>query len=706
VWGVHPTRREVHGRPCVPSIDALPDPVDAVVIAIPAVDVPEAVRAAGRRGCGAAVVFAAGFAEAGDAALHAELVSAAPGMPIVGPNSNGLVSFRGGAALWGDVLEPRPAGRVGLISQSGNVAVNALALGRGLRFHTVASLGNQAVLDAATMLSALVEEDELGAVALFMEADGDGACLAAALARAADRGVGVAVLKVGATKLGATAAATHTGALAGDQRVFRALVEEAGAAWADDVHDLLELAKALAVPGGRVRPAVARSPKAATTGPPSAATGPATAAATGPASAGPGGVGAPPGLAILTCSGGDSGLAADEAGRLGLALPALGEATIERLAALLPHAAAAANPLDWTALIWGERERLAAIVRAVAADPSVDQLLIYYDEPADMEAGLRASWNAVRDGLADGAAGGAVPALFASTLPELLQDASAATLVERGVPAVAGLRTALACAAALQRAPGDPARLRAIAAAAALQRPPADSARLRAVAGAAATATAASARWLGEADAKALLRAYGVPVPDGRIVADADDAVRVAAELGGAVAVKGSSPMLRHKSERGAVALGVSGADAVRAAYARIAAPGRDVLVERMADPGAELFVAARRDAVVPALVVGLGGIWTELLDDVAIVPLPASPRRVEGALRSLRGAGLLTDTRGTASVDVDSLAALAAGAGELLLTEPLELLELNPVIATAAGAVAVDAVARASEPTAGAANG
>ena len=253
------------------------------------------------RGCGAAVVFAAGFAESGAVDLHAELVAAAPGMPIIGPNCDGLVSFHGAAALWGDVLAPRPPGRVALVSQSGNVAVNALALGRGLRWHTVASVGNQAVLDAAAVMAALVEEDEVGSVALFLEGDGDGARLADALARAAERGVGVAVLKVGATEAGATAAAAHTGALAGDQRVFRALVEEAGGAWAEDVHDLLELAKALAVPGARVRPAPAAGSR---------------------------------GLAMLTCSGGDSGLAADEAGRLGLPLATLGAATVERLAGL------------------------------------------------------------------------------------------------------------------------------------------------------------------------------------------------------------------------------------------------------------------------------------------------------------------------------------------------------------------------------------
>jgi acetyl-CoA synthetase len=655
VWGVHPTRTEVHGRPCVPTLDDLPEPVDAVVVAIPAAGVPEVVRAAGRRGCGGLVVFAAGFAEAGSGALQAELAEAAAsaGVPVLGPNCDGLVAFHSRAALWGDALVPREPGRVALISQSGNVAVNALALGRGLRFHTVASVGNQAVLDAATLLEALVEEDGVGSVALFLESDGDGARLARALARAAELDVGVAVLKVGATAAGASAAAAHTGALAGDQRVFRALIEEAGAAWAEDVHDLLELAKALAVPRRPPRPG---------------------------------------GLAILTCSGGDSGLGADEAGRLGLALPPLSPATAKHLVPLLPPAATVANPLDYTAMIWGERERLAAIVRTVGADPAVGQLLLFYDEPPGMDAGLRASWDAVREGLADGADGAAAPALVASTLPELLQDDSAAAFIARGIPAVAGLRTAVACAAALQRVPGDPERLRAIAAAAA----GAHGAGTAGADGEPAVAVAApdAGGWLGEAEAKAVLRAAGVAVPRGRVVADEDDAVAVARELGGAVAVKASSPALQHKSDAGALALGVTGDDAVRAAYRRVAAaaPGADVLVEAMAPPGVELFVAVVRDAVVPALVVGLGGIWTELLDDVAIVPLPAAPARVEAALRTLRGAGILTGARGSAGVDLPALAALAARCSEI---EGLALLELNPVIASPSGAVAVDAVAQ-----------
>jgi acyl-CoA synthetase (NDP forming) len=335
-----------------------------------------------------------------------------------------------------------------------------------------------------------------------------------------------------------------------------------------------------------------------------------------------------------------------------------------------------------------------------------------FDEPAGMEAGLRESWDAVRDGLADGADDATVPVLVASTLAELLQDDSAAAFLDRGVPAVAGLRTALACAAALRRLPGDPARLRAIAAAAAAARAPEPGA------------------WLSEADAKTLLRTARIAVPPGRVVAGEDDAVAAARELGGPVAIKASSAALQHKSDAGALALGVVGDDAVRAAYRRVAAaahvaspdenagrgtaaqrasvsdtqrggeePGEPgdglVLVETMAEPGVELIVAARRDGVVPALVVGLGGVWTELLGDVAVVPLPASPARVERALQTLRGFGVLAGARGGAAVDLGALTMLAARAGQVLLDEDLVLLELNPVIVRSDGAVVVDAVAR-----------
>jgi acetate---CoA ligase (ADP-forming) len=645
VWGINPGRTEAHGVPCFPSLSDLPKAADAVVVAIPAAGVPAAVAEAGSIGCGGAVVYGAGFGEVAQGErLEHELAEAAAlhDLPLCGPNGNGIVALHERAALWGDALRPLEPGRVALVSQSGNVAVNTLATRRGLRLHTVVSCGNAVGLDPAEWVLALAEEEQVGSIALYLEADGDGERLCEALARCTERGVGVAVLKVGASAAGAVAAAAHTGAIAGDQRVFRALIEEAGAAWAHDVHELLELAKVLAVPGAR------------------------------PSLGG--------GLGVLTCSGGDSALAADECERMGMALPALEPATATRLRELLPDAATVCNPLDYTALIWGEVETLRDIVVATGSDPGIDQLLVLYDQPGGIDGAPDESWAAVREGILAGAAGSPVPVALASTLPELLDDEAAVRFADAGIPPVAGLRTGLACVAALRQPPGDPTRLRAIGAAA-LGR-----------------ARRSHDGWLAEHEAKQLLRAARLPVVEGRLAADEDDAVAALGELGGRLALKLSAPGLTHKSELGGLALDLASEEDVRAAHRRLVAvgiEGASVLAERMSVAGIELLVAARTDGVVPSLVVGMGGLWAEAYDDVAIVPLPTTPERVEAALRSLRGAGLLTGARGQMPVDLAAVAALAAGVGGLLLESGLALIELNPVLVHASGPIAVDAIAR-----------
>ncbi len=431
VWGVHPTREQVHGRDCVPTVRDLPEAVDAVVIAIPAAKVPATLEDTVARGCGGVIVLSAGFGEVEiGRELERELreIALGAGLPVCGPNGNGIVAVAARASMWGDSVQPLRPGPVAMISQSGNLAVNAIGSRRGIDFHTIVSTGNQAVLDASDWLAAIAEREGVGSVAMFLEDDGDGERLASSLALCAERGVGVAVLKAGASAAGTAAAAAHTGALAGDQRVFRSLIEEAGAAWARDPHELLELARVLAEPRARPRDG---------------------------------------GLAILTCSGGDSGLAADEAARTGVPLPPFGPATARRLEELLPDAATIANPLDYTALIWGDAELLSKIVRTVGADQAIGQLLLLYDHPRDLSPESEADWAAVREGLAAGADDCEAASVVASTLPDLVDEDANRELAARGVPAVGGLTAAFACVEALRREPSDTVRLREIAAAAA-----------------------------------------------------------------------------------------------------------------------------------------------------------------------------------------------------------------------------------------------
>jgi hypothetical protein len=175
--------------------------------------------------------------------------------------------------------------------------------------------------------------------------------------------------------------------------------------------------------------------------------------------------------------------------------------------------------------------------------------------------------------------------------------------------------------------------------------------------------------------------------------------------MGGQLALKLAGPRVHHKSDVGGLRLDLRGPQDATAAYrelsASVAADGARLLIERMERPGIELLIAARADAIVPALVVGLGGVWAEALDDVAIVPLPADADRLERAIRSLHGAPALAGERGGDPMDLKSAAALAADAGQLLVDEGLDLLELNPVVVHQEGSVVLDALGLRASSTA-----
>lgn len=700
VFCVNPGRKTVHGHPCFPSLTELPAPADAVVVAVPAPAVTPAIREAIETGCGGAVIVSAGFGESPSGEeLEAELKEVAfpAGFPVCGPNGNGVISLHHRAPLWGDSvptgIEPGP---VAMISQSGNVAVNAIGSRRGIKFHTMISTGNQAVLDTGDWLQAVAELDGVRAIALFQETDGDGAKLAEALATCAEREIGVAVLKVGTSNAGQAAAAAHTGAIAGDQKVFRALIEEAGAAWATDPHELLEIARVLAEPKARPRrydPALAQEIE------------------------NPDGTitdllisewnSRIPGLAILTCSGGDSGIASDQAELVGLRFAELPPETENRLKELLPEAATVGNPLDYTSLLWFETDRLTEIVETVGNCETVEQMLIFHDHPADLRPEHESEWSVVRNALVEGALKSGCPTILASTLPDLVSEAGRRELAAKGVPVVGGMRAAIAAALASQR----PGRLDGGAIAE----------RLRAIAEAARksseTGTEGSGSWLAEHEAKALLRQGGVHVPTFLTALSPAACLEAAAGFSFPLALKLSGPTIQHKSELGAVRIGIGDEAALlREAEELMSIAGQIhleaglagepsstppvFLLEEMAGPGVEVIVTARSDAVVPSLTIGLGGIWAEQLGDSVVIPLPASPRRVRDALGKLRAFEVLTGRRGNPVTDLDALSELASKLGGLLLDHrdrdgrALDLIELNPVVASPEGAIALDALA------------
>ena len=302
----------------------------------------------------------------------------------------------------------------------------------------------------------------------------------------------------------------------------------------------------------------------------------------------------------MTCSGGDRRSRPTSPPNSASTFPRSRPRRIARLEAILPEAATAANPLDYTSLLWDEPDKLTALIEALQDDPAVGRVLVLYDAAVDAD-----DWSAVLQAVKAADADVTV----ASTLPELVSEG-----------AIAGLRSGIRAMRPLR----EPRRL--------------------------ATRTDAG-RTIGEAETKALLRAHGIPVPDGEIT---DDAVATWRALGGPVAVKRIG--VTHKAREGGVVLDLD--DASIRAPARLAAathadaggasprlaPTRrpiarpaTVLVERMAPRGTEVLVAIRRDGLIPVLVVGAGGVHTERLDDVAVVPLPADEARITQAIETLR---------------------------------------------------------------------
>jgi acyl-CoA synthetase (NDP forming) len=274
----------------------------------------------------------------------------------------------------------------------------------------------------------------------------------------------------------------------------------------------------------------------------------------------------------------------------------------------------------------------------------------------------------------------------ASGLPELMPNEVATDLAASGVTSFGGIPTALRALKAHTLASAPAQRLRDIASAAE------DDARNDAAANESGTGL-----WLAEHEAKQLLASFGVTVPAGRVATSAAEAVHAAEALGAPVAMKISHGTIQHKSDVGGVVLGLSDAFRISASAEQLLTlePDGVVLVESMAASGLEVLVSATRDGVVPSLVIGTGGIWTEVLHDVVVIPLPAPATRIHEALRTLRSYPMLDGGRGQVPLAVAALCELAAAAGRALLSEPLSLVELNPVIVSTDKAVAVDAVVR-----------
>ena len=642
IYAVHPKRDELSGVPTLKSPEDIPEAVDAAFIAVKNEPTIEVVRALAAKGCGGAVIYAAGFAETGNTELQRKLLAAANGMPLMGPNCYGFVNTLSRAALWPDEtgLEPVERG-VALITQSGNIACNFTMMMRGLPVAAVFSIGNQVDVGMHDMVETLSADPRISAIGLHVEGLPDVAAFAKAASLARQRKVPIVVLKTGRSEQGAKVAMSHTSSLAGADTLYDALFERYGIARMKSVSAFAETLKFLHN-GGPI---------------------------------------ADSRLVSLSCSGGEAALVADMALEKNVSFPPFNAATKPRVAATLNEYVAIDNPLDYHTFIWGQPDKLTATFTEVLKG-GFDVGMVILDTPTHPKMKPEAWATTARAMAAASKATGARAAVVAS-LSEGMPLPLADELSESGVAPMMGLDDALTAFEAAAFIGRNWARTETLPD----MLPP--------------LTKGSEERIFSESAAKALLKKHGLSVPEG-IVCPAEDAVAAAEKLGYPVTLKVSSAAIAHKTEAGGVALNLRTADEVREAAERMAKLAPDVLVERMVTGAvAELIIGLTSDPQFgTALVVGAGGILTELLKDSVTLILPTTRTEIERALKTLKVWTLVEGFRGKSGDQQAVFRAVEAVADFANANRGLvEEVDVNPLLVLKDGAIAVDALIKMRKP-------
>ena len=636
VFLVNRSGNELLGEPAYRSLSDLPEPVEMVVIAIGAAGFEAAVDDALRAGARAIVAITAGLGEAGSAGRGiekhvVERVHAA-GAVLVGPNCLGVADTGTDLNLaYGD----QRAGPVALISQSGNLALELVLLAgeAGLGLSRFVSVGNQADLDVTELIEAFADHEPTRVIAVYVEDFRDGRAFVRAAIRAGDLGKPVVLLTVGSSRAGAQAALSHTGALVSASVAVDAACRAGGIMRAGSPREMIDLAQGLLMP----RPPGGRR------------------------------------LAVVGDGGGHVALAADIATDHGLELPVLSPALAALVGSTLPPSAATRNPIDLAG--GGEQDffNYARVVRTLCASREVDAVLLtgYFGGYSEDAAELAQIEAKVAGALA-GAADGTECAVVVQTMyPGSLTLQS---LRSAHVPIYGDIRAAVSVLARLagrseQTPRGVPTLPAAVPSALARE---------------------------GYFESRKLMAEAGIPFLEAREVKTQAAARAAAASIGFPVVLKALGAS--HKSDAGGVRLGIAGEVELDAAFTDMAArlAPASWSVERMASAGDgfELLVGVRRDhSFGPLVVVGVGGFYAELLQDVAVALAPVSEDLAAQLIHSLRAAPLMQGARGGAVLDVAAAAVVVAALSRLAADRPdIAEAEVNPLLVGRDGVVALDA--------------
>ena len=644
IFPVNPKYREIAGLPCYPDVAGIDSDIDMAVLVAPAHTVPQTIEELGRKGVGTAVVISSGFAEVGEQGrvLERRAVEIAKRhkLRLLGPNTIGFINaFDRIAVTFTAYAEGEiPAGPIAIVSQSGafGSGMSAMARRRGLGVGYFIATGNEADLDLADALEAVLDDPRIEVVGGYVEGLSSGLPLLRVAEKALKLGKPLVLAKVGRSQAGARAAASHTGALAVEDAVFDGIARQYGILRARNEEHLLDVLQALSF----CRALRGR------------------------------------GIGVVTASGGAGVMIADRAADVGLELPALSGATRERLKALVPSYGSLANPVDVSGQLLRNMPALKAVLLAVLDDPAIDVGMMWTQMLDEQAEALVETFRQVKE---------------IATKPFVVcwvaaSDKAIAGLHAHGIAAFRGGEPAVDAIAAVARYVETRKNLPT--------HPPEifPDAGLPRQGGAVSTVQGA-----------ALLARAGVPVARALFAPALEDAAAAAKTLGYPVALKIESPDILHKTEVGGIRLSLKTEPDLRLAHdelmanVRKRAPGASlsgVIVQEMIGAGVELVVGLQNNPTFGLVVmVGMGGILVEVLRDVSFRKAPVSVREADAMLDELRTRAILDGVRGRPAVNRKAVAELISAVSRFGAAHSARLreLDLNPVVATPGGVVAVD---------------
>ncbi|KHA50395.1 acetate--CoA ligase family protein [Sulfitobacter geojensis] len=636
IWPVHPKRDTIDGLPVFRSIGDLPHPPDAAFIGVNREATIDIVADLSAQGAGGAVCFASGFLEAqaedaSGADLQTALLTAAGDMPILGPNCYGFINYLDGALLWPDQHGGTRVDRgVAIITQSSNIAINLTMQARALPLAYVVTAGNQAQSGIADIGMSLLDDPRVTALGLHIEGVGDLRAFETLAARARDLGKPIVAIKVGRSDQARAATVSHTASLAGQDAGAAALLSRLGIARVDDLPTFLETLKLLHIAG----------PLSQNT------------------------------VATISCSGGEASLAADTGMAHHVTFPPLNARQKTDLRAALGPRVALANPLDYHTYIWRDVPAMTRTFAAMA-DAGVAITLLIVDfpradlcDPSDWDCVIDATIGAARE---TGQLYG-----MAATLPELMPETVARTLMAAGVVPFNGLSEALAACVAATLIPHNPDPLTL-------------------------PNQGTAATLIPEGAAKTALAAFGLAVPKSARCTSISAVQEIAPDIGFPQVLKGEG--IAHKTEAGAVKLNLTSREETCAAAQSMSASS--FLIEQMiTDTIVELLVGVIND---PAhgfvLTLGAGGTLTEILGDTVSLLIPATDDQIITALNRLRIAPMLLGYRGKPAVNLPAILRAINAVQDFTIAhrDDLQEIEINPLLCTPTDAIAADALLRRS---------